>query len=122
MKKGMKKLAAIVLTLIMVAGSLYVPGNVSYAASKKTVRSVSVKIGNKRAAKKTVQMTKGQSKKLKVSVKPASAKKSVTFRSKNKKKACETKCNQKEKTDFKRIILRFMLFLQKALKKYSYGL
>ena len=85
MKKGMKKLAAIVLTLIMVAGSLYVPGNVSYAASKKTVRSVSVKIGNKRAAKKTVQMTKGQSKKLKVSVKPASAKKSVTFRSKNKK-------------------------------------
>lgn len=52
MKKGMKKLAAIVLTLIMVAGSLYVPGNVSYAASKKTVRSVSVKIGNKRAAKK----------------------------------------------------------------------
>jgi hypothetical protein len=39
-----------------------------------------------------------------------------------KKKACETKCNQKEKTYFKRIILRFMLFLQKALKKYSYGL
>lgn len=39
-----------------------------------------------------------------------------------KKKACETKRNQKEKTDFKRIILRFMLFLQKALKKYSYGL
>ena len=28
----------------------------------------------------------------------------------------------KEKIDIKRIILRFMLFLQKALKKYSYGL
>jgi hypothetical protein len=39
-----------------------------------------------------------------------------------KKKACEMRRNQKEKTDFKRIILRFMLFLQKALKKYSYGL
>ena len=36
-----------------------------------------------------------------------------------KKKACETKRNQKEKTDFKGIILRFILFLQKALKKYS---
>jgi len=39
-----------------------------------------------------------------------------------KKKACEMRRNQKEKIDFKRIILRFMLFLQKALKKYSYGL
>ena len=29
---------------------------------------------------------------------------------------------QKEKTDFKRIILRFMLLLQKALKICSYGL
>lgn len=55
------------------------------AAGSKKLRTVSVKIGNKKVTKKTYKMKKGKTVTLKVKVAPASAKKSVSYKSSNKK-------------------------------------
>ena len=61
------------------------------AASSKAVKSVSLKIGNKKVTKKTYALTKGKTASLKVSVNPSKAKKSVSFKSSNKKIATVSK-------------------------------
>lgn len=79
-----KKVCAFILALAMMVSQLGVQGVTVYAA-QKTIKSVSIKIGSKNVTKKTVRMTKGSSKMMKVVVKPAASKKSVAFRSGNKK-------------------------------------
>lgn len=55
---------------------------------KATVaKSVSLKIGSKKVAKKTYKMKRGESKKIKVSVSPKKGKKTIKFKSDNKKVA-----------------------------------
>lgn len=55
------------------------------AASTKQARSVSVKVGSKKVTKKTYTIVRGKSATLKVVVSPAKAKRSVSFKSSNKK-------------------------------------
>lgn len=55
------------------------------AASSKAVKSVTLKVGSKKVNGKTVQLTQGKSTTVKVTVKPSSAKKSITYKSSNKK-------------------------------------
>lgn len=77
------------LLMLAVAISLTFGGNATgiIAKSKKTatVKSVSLKIGNKKVMKKTYRMKKGEKKKLKVTVTPKKAKKSIRYKSGNKK-------------------------------------
>lgn len=87
MKKfSIQKAFAVLLAMAMLVTSLYVPDRAAYAAAKPAkIKSVKLKIGTKNVTKKTYKMTKGKTKKLKVTVKPASSKKAVTYRSNNKK-------------------------------------
>lgn len=55
------------------------------ATSKKAVKSVTLKVNNKKVNGKTVQLTQGKSTTVKVTVSPSSAKKSITYKSSNKK-------------------------------------
>lgn len=55
------------------------------ASSKKAVKSVTLKVGSKKVNGKTVQLTQGKSTTVKVTVNPSSAKKSITYKSSNKK-------------------------------------
>lgn len=61
------------------------------AAKPKAVKSVSVKIGGKKVTKKTYSLTKGKTASLKVTVKPSKARKSVSYKSSNKKIATVSK-------------------------------
>lgn len=55
------------------------------ATSKKAVKSVTLKVGSKKVNGKTVQLTQGKYTTVKVTVNPSSAKKSITYKSSNKK-------------------------------------
>jgi len=55
------------------------------ASSKKAVKSVTLKVGGKKVNGKTVLLTQGKSTTVKVTVNPSSAKKSITYKSSNKK-------------------------------------
>ncbi len=81
---SIKRVLSVFLVIAMIMTSLGLQDETVYAASR-AVKSVSLKIGSKKVTKKTFKMTKGKSKKLKVSVKPASSRKSVTYQSTNKK-------------------------------------
>lgn len=83
------KMMAVTLAMAL-AVTLALPGTVE-AASSKAVKSVSVKIGTKKVAKKTYSLSKGMSVSLKVSANPVKAKKSVSFKSSNKKVATVSK-------------------------------
>ena len=80
-----KKVIAFMLALSLLFTTAFNSGMISAnAASKKAVKTVSVKIGSKNVTKKTYKMTQGTSAKLKVTVKPAAAKKSITYKSSKK--------------------------------------
>lgn len=79
-----KRVVSILLFVIMVITSFSIQSNNAYAVSG-TVKKVFLKIGSKNVTKKTFKMKKGKSKRLKIVVKPVSSKKSVTYKSKNKK-------------------------------------
>lgn len=87
MMKTKKHLAC--LLMLAVAISLTFGGNATTAMAKSkktaTVKSVSLKIGNKKVTKKTYRMKQGEKKKLKVTVTPKKAKKSIRYKSGNKK-------------------------------------
>lgn len=75
-----RRCAALLLALIFLFTDMAFHPQMVQAASKQ-VKSVSLKIGSKKVTKKTVTMYSGESKTLKVSVSPKSAKKKVTFTS-----------------------------------------
>lgn len=79
----------ITLTVLLTV-TLCVPGTAE-AASSKAVKSVVLKIGDKKVTKKTYTLAKGKTASLKVSVNPSKAKKSVSFKSSNKKIATVSK-------------------------------
>lgn len=76
----------LVFAIAFSAGSIKNPVEVM-AKSKKAavVKSVSLKIGNKKVTKKTYKMKRGDSKKIKVSVSPKKGKKTIKFSTSNKK-------------------------------------
>lgn len=69
--------------------SLICQGNyaevVAKASKTNTIKSVSLKIGNKKVDKKTYKMNQGEKKKLKVTVSPQKGKKTIKFTTGNKK-------------------------------------
>lgn len=88
MKKfSIQRVFAILLAMVMLATSLYIPDGPASAAAKsaKSIKSVKLKIGVRTVTKKSFTMIKGRTRQLKVTVKPASSKKSVTYRSTNSK-------------------------------------
>lgn len=86
-----KIMRTLLITLtVLLTVTLCMPGTAE-AASPKVVKSVSLKIGNKKVTKKTYALTKGKTASLKVSVNPSKAKKSVSFKSSNKKVATVSK-------------------------------
>lgn len=88
MKKfSIQRAFAILLAMVMLAASLYTPDGAASAAAKsaKSIKSVKLKIGVRTVTKKSFTMIKGRTRQLKVIVKPASSKKSVTYRSTNSK-------------------------------------
>ena len=85
-KRLLTAILAMSLALIPISGT----SPVSDAATK-AAKSVTLKIGKKTVTKKTYSLTKGKKATIKVKVSPKSAKKSVTFKSKNKKIATVSK-------------------------------
>lgn len=79
----------ITLTVLLTV-TLCVPGTAE-AASSKAVKSVVLKIGDRKVSKKTYTLVKGKTASLKVSVNPSKAKKSMSFKSSNKKVATVSK-------------------------------
>ena len=86
--KIMRKLL-ITLTVLLTV-TLCMPGTAE-AASSKAVKSVALKIGKKKVTKQTYFLVKGKTATLKVSVNPSKAKKSVSYKSSNKKIATVSK-------------------------------
>lgn len=86
--KIMRKLL-ITLTVLLTV-TMCVPGTAE-AASSKAVKSVALKIGKKKVTKQTYFLVKGKTATLKVSVNPSKAKKSVSYKSSNKKIATVSK-------------------------------
>lgn len=85
MKFSMKRrLLAVLLAMTMVLSTAFTGVTSTSAASSKKVKSVTVKIGSKTVTKKTYSLKKGKSATLKVTVKPAAAKKSVTYKTNKK--------------------------------------
>lgn len=85
----MSLLLAIVVTMTMTFSA--VTPTVAEAASKKTVKSITLKIGQANITKKTYKLKKGKIATLKVYVNPLSAKKVVYYKSSNKKIATVSK-------------------------------
>lgn len=75
---------ALVLAVFVLAMTAACPETVQAAGAKK-VKSVSVKIGKKKVTKRTYSLQKGKTAVLKVKASPAKAKKSVKYKSSNKK-------------------------------------
>ena len=77
-----KWLSLVVIMCILVTsvfGNVFFTQTVAYAKTKKSVKSLSIKIGKKNVTKKTVTLTQGKTAKLKVTTKPAKAKNNVKF-------------------------------------------
>lgn len=92
-KKMHKYLAwLLVLAVVFSMGGI---GNQTEAMAKgsktKIIKSVSLRIGNKKVTKKTYKMKKGEKKKLKVAVSPKKGKKNIKFTTGNKKIATVSK-------------------------------
>ena len=87
--KIMRKLLITTLTVLLTV-TLCMPGTAE-AASSKAVKSVALKIGKKKVTKQTYFLVKGKTATLKVSVNPSKAKKSVSYKSSNKKIATVSK-------------------------------
>lgn len=87
MMKTKRYLACLLMFAVLISLTFEGNGAVAMAKSKKTatVKSVSLKIGNKKVTKKTYRMKRGEKKKLKVTVTPKKAKKSIRYKSGNQK-------------------------------------
>lgn len=88
--KRWKRCAALFLALALVFTNLSIRTE-SVQAASKSVKSVSLKIGNAKVTKKTVTMYSGDSKTLKVAISPKNAKKKVSFTSSKKSVASVSK-------------------------------
>lgn len=64
---------------------------IAKGSQTNTIKSVSLRIGNKKVTKKTYEMQQGEKKKLKVTVSPQKGKKNITFTTGNKKAATVSK-------------------------------
>ena len=75
----------LMLAVVFLLGGIGSPAEVM-AKSKNTaaIKSVSLKIGNKKVTKKTYKMKRGDKKKIKVSVSPKKGKKTIKFSTSNK--------------------------------------
>lgn len=76
-----KKFTFLWALLFVLALSVFATGQPVEAASKNTVRSVAVRIDNKKATKKTYTLDIGKSKNLKVTVSPKKAMKAIRYKS-----------------------------------------
>lgn len=91
-KKRKRILPVVLSALIMsMCFSQTIPQTAEAAGSKKAVKTVILKARSKKDNKKTVTLKKGAKVKLTVAVNPAKAKKSVTFKTSNKKVATVSK-------------------------------
>ena len=75
MRKLWTRCAAFLLVLVVIFGNIAINPETLQAATKKQVKTISLRIGSKKVAKKTVTMYSGESKKLKITVSPKNAKK-----------------------------------------------
>ena len=93
LKKSHGRFLAVGLAAVMAITSVFTTGVSADAAkaSAKKVKSVTLKIGKKNVTKKTYNLTVGKKATIKVTVSPAKAKKSVAFKTSNKKIATVTK-------------------------------
>ena len=82
-RKGIWKAGILFLMLVFVLSLTQSSVHTVEAASKKKISSYTVKIGSKNVKKKTYSVTEGKSVTIKTSVKPSSAKKSVTYKTSN---------------------------------------
>ena len=85
MKNFKSKVLASLLTLALVMTSVISPSVSVEAASKKAVKTVTLKVSGKKVNKKTKTLTVGKSLTVKTTVSPSSAKKSISYKSSNKK-------------------------------------
>lgn len=91
-KKTYQYLAWILVFTVVLSFSGIGSQTVALAKSKNTaIKSVSLKIGNKKVTKKTYQMKRGGKKKIKVGVSPKKGKKTIKFSTSNKKVAAVNK-------------------------------
>ena len=86
-----KIMRTLLITLtVLLTVTLCMPGTAE-AATPKAVKSIALKIGKKKVTKQTFFLVKGKTASLKVSVNPSKAKKSVSYKSSNKKIATVSK-------------------------------
>lgn len=90
-KRNGKLFFTVALTTILSVTSILFTDVITNAANTKKIKSISLKIGTKTVTKKTFTLAKGKKANLKVSVSPKKSKKSVTFKSNNKKIATISK-------------------------------
>lgn len=83
MKKGFnaKRAVAYMLAAVMLFTTVFCDRMTTYAASSKSISSVSLKINGKKVSKKTYTLEAGKTATIKTTVSPKSAKKSVTYKS-----------------------------------------
>ena len=96
MNKSMKRFLSFMMTIAVVATTVFGPDVTTAlaASSSKAVKSVTLKIGSSNVTKKAKTMYVGSSATIKVTVNPSSAKKSVAFKSSNTKVATVTKAGK----------------------------
>ena len=83
MKNKIKRVLSMMTAIALVMTSVLTTDvtNAYAASSSKAIKSVTLKIGSSNVTKKTKTLTVGSSATLKVTVKPSSAKKKVTYKS-----------------------------------------
>lgn len=82
-RKGIWKAGILFLMLVFVLSLTQSSVHTVEAASKKKISSYTVKIGSKNVKKKTYSVTEGESVTIKTTIKPSTAKKSVTYKTSN---------------------------------------
>lgn len=82
-KKGIWKAGILFLMLVFALSLTQKSVHTVEAASKKKISSYTVKIGSKNVKKKTYSVTEGKSVTIKTTIKPSTAKKSVTYKTSN---------------------------------------
>ncbi len=82
-KKILQTFTVVIFIVSLAAASLYTTGNSTEAAGKKAVKSVSIKVNGVKKNKQAITVKKGKSLKLTASIRPAKAKKSVSWKSSN---------------------------------------
>lgn len=80
-----KRVRILPITLMFILMVMLCMSGTAEASSSKVVKSVALKIGKKKVTNQTCYLVKGKTATLKVSVNPSKAKKSVSYKSSNKK-------------------------------------